>query len=84
MILNDVKKRMTQAASELGGRVAAGACTNHDEYRHMTGRIRGLQDAIEIVSAVENELREDGPTPDDLPEMPKEPSKAGGNRGTNG
>lgn len=76
MILNDVKTRLAQAASELGGRVAQGACANHDEYRHMTGRIRGLQDAMDVIDIMAKEEREGSVDDDDLPEMPSAPKAA--------
>ncbi len=60
--LQDVSLKLERAAADLASKVAGGSCSSHEEYRHMTGRIRGLQDAQSIVQIVKQSIDVD---PDD-------------------
>ena len=50
--MNDLRVLLEKAAQELAARVAGGTCRSHDEYRDMTGRIRGIQDAVGMLDEV--------------------------------
>lgn len=59
------KKRVEQLIERLGEEIAGGGCKTFEEYKSMTGRRRGLQEALDIFRPTANGRPASGDPDDD-------------------
>lgn len=54
-----VRERIRERGQHFAGQVTAGSATDYADYRSRTGRIEGLNDALEIVDETLKEMIHD-------------------------
>lgn len=59
VLLNRVVRYLEERANALGEAIVGGDAQTFDEYKHMSGRIRGLNEAVNIIREAMDEYSEE-------------------------
>ena len=57
IVARSLRSRLQEAQAALAGQVAAGLAQDWADYKYRVGRIAGIQEAIDLCSEVEHDLR---------------------------
>lgn len=56
ILYQEIDKSLSEIAEKLGAELITGKAQNFDDYRYRVGRLRGLQDALEVAQEAQKRI----------------------------
>lgn len=56
ILYQEIDKALSEIAEKLGAELITGKAQNFDDYRYRVGRLRGLQDALEVAQEAQKRI----------------------------